>query len=88
MSASISYLRGFAAIPLAVYLLAAGVAMWSFNPISQQNQFGALLVSELFTVAMLFYVYLHEDFGRHYIILLSAWLFAMAIMLSVAFVLV
>ena len=86
MSVDISRLRGFVAIPLAVYLVAAGVAMWSFNPVSQQNQFGALLVSELFTIGMLFYVYLHDDFRRSAIILFSTWLFAIAIMLSIAFI--
>ena len=55
-------MRGFAAIPLSIYLVVAGIAMWSFNPVSQQNQFGALLGSEFFTIAMLFYVYLHEEF--------------------------
>ncbi|MDG6995478.1 MAG: hypothetical protein JRN52_06105 [Nitrososphaerota archaeon] len=79
-------LRGFAAIPLSVYLVVAGVAMWFFNPISQQNQFAALLGSEFFTIAMLLYVYMHEDFGHLAVLWFSMWLFAMAIMLSLAFV--
>lgn len=86
MSTNVRYLRGFAAIPLSIYLVVAGIAMWSFNPVSQQNQLGALLGSEFFTIAMLFYVYLHEDFGRPAVVLFSAWLFAIAIMLSLAFV--
>lgn len=86
MSDRIRYLRGFAAIPLSIYLVVAGIAMWSFNPISQQNEFAALLGSEFFTIAMLIYVYLHEEFGRPAVLVFSAWFFAIAIMLSIAFV--
>ena len=78
-------MRTLAAIPLSVYLVAVGISLWFFNPITQQNQFAALFSSELFTVAMMFYVYLHEDFDRLAALWFGAWWFAICVMLSLAF---
>lgn len=78
-------LRSFAMIPLAIYLVVAGISLLFFNPISQQNQFAALLASEFVTISIMIYVSLHKDFGKLGAVWFALWWLFLAVMLSVAF---
>lgn len=76
--------RTLALIPLAIYLLGAGIGMWFFNPISQQYQFAALLASEFVTLSTAIHVYMNPDFGRLGMVWYVLWWIFVAVLLALA----
>lgn len=77
--------RPLAIIPLAIYLVAAGIGMWFMDPVTQQNQFAAFLASEFLTVALMIYILLHRDFGKLAMVWFTLWWLFLTLLLSLAF---